>query len=92
MEILQKDDGKNGMFYVEQDNTVLAEMVYVWAGTDKIVIDHTDVSDVLAGKGVGKQMLTKAVEFAREKGLKIIPLCPFAKSVFARVKEFSDVL
>ncbi len=92
MEILQKDDGSKGMFYVEQDNSVLAEMAYVWAGTDKIIIDHTDVSDLLAGKGVGKQMLTKAVEFAREKGLKIIPLCPFAKSVFARVKEFSDVL
>lgn len=92
MEILQKDDGSKGMFYVEQDNTVLAEMVYVWAGTDKIIIDHTDVSDVLAGKGVGKQLLTKAVEFAREKGLKIIPLCPFAKSVFERVKEFRDVL
>lgn len=92
MEILQKDDGSKGMFYVEQDNTVLAEMAYVWAGADKIIIDHTDVSDLLAGKGVGKQMLTKAVEFAREKGLKIIPLCPFAKSVFARVKEFSDVL
>lgn len=92
MEILQKDDGSKGMFYVEQDNVVLAEMAYVWAGADKIIIDHTDVSDVLAGKGVGKQLLTKAVEFAREKGLKIIPLCPFAKSVFARVKEFSDVL
>ena len=92
MEILQKDDGKKGMFYVAQDNNVLAEMTYVWIGSDRIIIDHTEVDNVLSGKGVGKQLVTKAVEFAREKGIKIIPLCPFAKSVFDKVKEFKDVL
>jgi predicted GNAT family acetyltransferase len=44
------------------------------------------------GKGFGKKMVVKAVEFAREKGIKIIPLCPFAKSVFDKTPEFNDVL
>lgn len=92
MEILHKDDGSRGRFYVEKDSTILAEMTYVWTGSDRIIIDHTEVSEVLAGQGAGKQMLTMAVEFAREKGLKIIPLCPFAKSVFDKVSEFRDVL
>lgn len=92
MEILQKDNGNKGAFYVEQEKQILAEMTYVWAGSDRIIIDHTDVNAALKGQGVGKQMVTKAVEFAREKGLKIVPLCPFAKSVFDKVKEFSDVL
>ena len=43
-------------------------------------------------KGYGKKMVTKAVEFAREKGIKILPLCPFAKSVFDKTPEFRDVL
>tara|TARA_R110002073_G_scaffold279026_1_gene443014 strand:+ start:277642 stop:277755 length:114 start_codon:yes stop_codon:yes gene_type:complete len=34
----------------------------------------------------------KAVEFAREKGLKILPLCPFAKKVFNTTDELNDVL
>ncbi len=92
MEILQKDDGNKGAFYVMQDNELLAEMTYVWAGTDRIIIDHTDVNPILKGKGIGKQMVTKAVEFARKEGIKIIPLCPFARSVFDKVKEFNDVL
>lgn len=92
MEILQKDDTKKGVFYVEQENKILAEMTYVWAGTDRIIIDHTDVDASLKGKGVGRQMVSKAVVFAREKGIKIIPLCPFARSVFDKVKEFNDVL
>ena len=92
MEILQNDDGSKGAFYIKQDNEVLAQMTYVWAGTDRIIIDHTEVSDALKGKGAGKQMVAKAVEFAREKGIKIVPLCPFARSVFDKVKEFTDVL
>jgi predicted GNAT family acetyltransferase len=92
MEILQKDDGKKGMFYIEQDKKKLAEMTYVWAGTDRIIIDHTEVSQALTGKGAGKQMVSKAVDFARTKNIKIIPLCPFAKSVFDKVQEFKDVL
>tara|TARA_R110001592_G_scaffold88299_1_gene260020 strand:- start:1251 stop:1529 length:279 start_codon:yes stop_codon:yes gene_type:complete len=92
MEILQKDDTKKGVFYVEKGNEILAEMTYIWAGTDRIIIDHTDVNVSLKGKGIGKQMVTKAVEFAREKGIKIVPLCPFARSVFDKVKEFNDVL
>lgn len=92
MEILQKDDNKKGVFYVEQANEILAEMTYVWAGTDRIIIDHTDVNASLKGKGIGKQMVTKAVDFAREKGIKIVPLCPFARSVFDKVKEYNDIL
>jgi len=92
MEIQHKDDGKKGAFFVKSENKILAEMTYVWAGTDRIIIDHTEVSETLKGKGIGKQMVAKAVAFAREKAIKIIPLCPFAKSVFDKSTEFKDVL
>lgn len=92
MEILQKDDGKKGMFYVENNQQIVAEMTYVWADDTRIIIDHTEVNESLNGKGIGKQMVEKAVIFAREKSIKIIPLCPFVKSVFDKVKEYKDVL
>lgn len=92
MEILQTDDGHKGMFYVEINGKREAEMTYVWAGTDRIIIDHTGVNDVLSGKSAGKQLVAKAVEFARNKGIKIVPLCPFARSVFDKVSEYRDVL
>jgi uncharacterized protein len=77
MEVLQKDNGKKGHFYIVSDEKMLAEMPYTWAGFDKFIIDHTHVSHSLSGKNAGKLMLSKAIEFARKKGLKIIPLCPF---------------
>jgi uncharacterized protein len=92
MEILQEDNGKKGAFYIEQNNKRVAEMTYVWAGIHRFIIDHTEVDDSLKGLSAGKQMLNKAVNFAREKQLKIIPLCPFAKSVFDKTEALRDVL
>ena len=85
-------DGNKGYFHIDIDGKQEAKMTFVFAGEDKIIIDHTEVNPGNEGKGFGKQMIKKAVEYAREKGIKIIPLCPFAKSVFDKVSEFRDVL
>ena len=81
-----------GAFYIEIEGIQEAMMTFVYAGEDKIIIDHTEVNPGNEGKGFGKKMGTTAVEFAREKGIKILPLCPFAKSVFDKTPEFRDVL
>lgn len=81
-----------GAFYIEIEGIQEAMMTFVYAGEDKIIIDHTEVNPGNEGKGFGKKMVTKAVEFAREKGIKIVPLCPFVKSFFDKTSEFRDVL
>ncbi|MBL0134058.1 MAG: N-acetyltransferase [Chitinophagaceae bacterium] len=92
MLIQHKLVGGKGIFYVGQDGAMLAEMVYTKPSEDKMIIEHTEVDDSLAGKGVGKQLLNAAVDYARKHNMKIIPLCPFAKSVFDKVVEIRDVL
>ncbi|HRN78938.1 MAG TPA: GNAT family N-acetyltransferase [Ferruginibacter sp.] len=92
MDILFKDDGAKGAFYVEEAGEELAKMTFVWAGAQKMIIDHTEVSERLGGKGVGKKMVHAAVERARAQGFRIMPLCPFAHSVFEKVPEYRDVL
>ena len=91
MEVKQKNDSSKGVFYIEQNGKTVAQMTYVWVGTNKIIIDHTEVGESLKGQGAGKLMVSKAVEFARLTGIKIIPLCPFAKSVFNKTPDYSDV-
>ena len=88
---LRINDNK-GSFYIEVNGNQEAMITFIFAGEDKIIIDHTEVNPRNEGKGFGKKMVTKAVEFAREKGIKILPLCPFAKSVFDKTPEFRDVL
>ncbi len=91
-QIKLETNAKNGFFSVEINGKTEAKMTFVFAGTDKIIIDHTEVNPGNNGKGLGKKMMTAAVEMAREKNLKIIPLCPFAKSVFEKTSEFRNVL
>lgn len=90
---IQQDNSESkGRFFYKDGEKKLAEMTYSWAGTDRIIIDHTEVDDTLRGQGVGELMVRKAVAFAREKSISIIPLCPFAKSVFQKHDGLRDVL
>ena len=90
MNIEHFDDGKKGSFKATEGENEAGLMTYVWAGEDKLIIEHTVGNP--AFKGIGMELLNKAVAFAREKGVKIIPLCPFAKKMFDRKEEIRDTL
>ena len=90
--VQQNNDEKNGSFEAIIDGKRAGLMTYTWAGEDRFIIDHTEVDEAHNGKGVGKEMLIKAVDFARENGKKIIPLCPFAKATFQKNPDLQDVL
>ncbi len=92
LDVKQQEDASKGSFFIEFEGQKVAEMTYSKAGTDRIIIDHTEVGDELRGQGAGKQMVEKAVAYARAKGIKIIPLCPFARSVFDKNPELRDTL
>jgi uncharacterized protein len=92
MTIQHQEPETKGSFFVEKANIRLAEMTYSKAGPSLIIIDHTDVSDELRGQGAGKQLVEAAVLYARKNKIRILPLCPFARSVFDKTPEWSDVL
>lgn len=92
MEIQHLEKNNKGLFFIREDGKRLAEMTYSRASESMIIIDHTEVSETLKGKGVGLQLVMEAVKYARENQQKILPLCPFAKSVFDKKPETHDVL
>ena len=92
MEIQIIESGSKGMVLAKEKDNQVGSMTYSIAGPELIIIDHTDVDPAYNGKGVGKQMLYKIVEMARQKNIKIIPLCPFAASMFRKIEEIKDVL
>ena len=94
MNFQHKENKRTGMFYLEseKDKETTAEIVYSIELPDRIIIQHTAVSDELRGKNIGYELVKAIVELAREKHLKVVPVCSFASSVFQRKKEFSDVL
>jgi uncharacterized protein len=90
--IKQVFDGKKGSFFYELDGVRMGEMAYVMAGEHKMIIDHTQVDEVLKGQGIGKKLQAELVAYVRAHDIKVIPLCPFAKATFQKTKEWQDVL
>jgi predicted GNAT family acetyltransferase len=92
IQIEQKEKDARGIFFVREENEYLAELVYSLTGPGEMTIEHTEVGEKLKGKNVGLQLVTRAVAYAEEKGLKIIPLCPYAASVFRKKPEWKKYL
>lgn len=93
MEIKQTDDSKKGYFKATENGLEAGVITYTWAGPTKLIIDHTVVNPAFEGKGLGKKLVMAVVEFARQKHVKILPLCTYAKLVFERnEEELKDVL
>ncbi|MBY5420943.1 N-acetyltransferase [Rhizobium leguminosarum] len=90
-EVEREDGASKGRYRIVVEG-VEAEMTYSRAGTQLIIIDHTDVPAALRGRKVGERLVRQAVEDARREGVFIIPLCPFAKAQIERHPEWQDVL
>ena len=91
MQITHERDGHRGAFVVNRDGARLAELTYTVAGS-RVILDHTQVDDSLRGTGTGARLVAAAVEWARAEKVSLLPLCPFARSVFEKTPAYADVL
>lgn len=93
IEIQHINRAKNGLFRAESAGELAGRMTYTWIDAHTFSIDHTIVEEAFGGKGIGKQLVMAGVEYARANQLKIVPICPYAKSLFDKMpEELADVL
>jgi predicted GNAT family acetyltransferase len=87
---IRKDENR---YYIGKNKNIpMAEITYYYSDDKTIVIDHTYVVDTLGGRGIGKLLLDAVVDFARQEGLKIHPVCSFAVKLLNRSPNYKDVL
>lgn len=68
-----------------------AEITFTHRGPNLISADHTGAPDALKGTGVAAAMVDYMVADARERGFKIIPICPYVRARYAKRPEWRDV-
>ena len=100
--IQHKETEKNGIFEARIEEfpetgihtkpLQAGEMTYVRSTAECMIIDHTRVFDGYEGKGIARQLVMAAVDFARANSRKIIPVCSYAQAVLTRTDEYKDVL
>ena len=58
----------------------------------RMLIQHTEVPPILEGRGLAARITRVALEYARSKGLEVVPACSYTASYMAKHPEYSDLL
>ncbi len=57
-----------------------------------LLVTHTGVPNELRNKGIAAEMTKALLEYVREKGYKVHPVCPYTRSYVERHPEYNDIL
>lgn len=58
----------------------------------KLYVLHTEVPEAMEGHGIGGALVRAAMDHAREKGVKVVPFCPFAKAWLNRHHDYDEMV
>jgi uncharacterized protein len=89
-EFIVRDNPAANRFEVEVDGE-LAVADYTIT-PDAIMFRHTEVPQALEGRGVGRALVLAGLKAARDRGLKVIPVCTFFAGYMRRHPETLDLL
>ena len=71
--------------------THAGELVYRERGDDIVAFLHTEVDPGIQRRGLGTALVTGALDDARARGQRIVPLCPFVDSFIRRHPEYAEL-
>jgi predicted GNAT family acetyltransferase len=57
-----------------------------------IIFTHTEVPEVMEGKGVAGRLIKTALDAARVEHYQVVPLCPFVAAYIRRHPEYQDLV
>lgn len=69
----------------------LGFLEYTRPDVGQMRIEYVEVAPELRGTGLGRQLVERAVAFARENRLKVVPICSYARLVIQRDPALSAV-
>ncbi len=58
----------------------------------RIALVHTEVAPTHEGRGIASQLARFALDDARRRGLRVIPICPYVRAYLERHPEDSDIV
>jgi predicted GNAT family acetyltransferase len=89
--LINNVSGQKKRFELHQgDEIVFIE--YIQNNNNIIFLTHTEVPGPLEGKGLGGIIVSKTLNFIKEKGFKMAPLCPFVAAYLKRHPEEAEGL
>lgn len=59
---------------------------------NQIFLVHTEVPEALRGNGWGEKLVGDSLEIIRNKGYKVVPICPFVITYLKRHKSYLNLV
>lgn len=81
---------EKGTFVVQDKAQKIGWVTYTFSAATTIRIEHVEVIPAYRGQEIAKDLVLKVVDFAREKQLKIIPICSYAQALFRKMGAALD--
>lgn len=88
-ELILNQDRKR--FELEADGKI-AFIEFILNNENILFLTHTEVPIGLEGKGVGSAIVSKTLNYIKEKGYTLAPLCPFVAAYLKRHPEWKEIL
>ena len=60
--------------------------------SNRIIFTHTEVHPSLEGRGVASQLARHVLEYARDNGFEVMPLCPYIAGYIGRHPEYRPLV
>ena len=57
-----------------------------------IELIHTEINDEFEGRGLGSRLISFALNDARERGLAVLPICPFVNDYMQRHRQYAGLV
>lgn len=80
-----------GRYVLSVDGTEAGVVAYRLRG-DRLIVDHTEVGERYEGRGLGGRLARRVIDDARDRGLRLVPRCPFFRSYLERHPEHADLV
>ena len=89
--LLVRDNPERHRFEIDLGDGTFAIAEYTLR-PGKIMFTHTEVPEAHEGKGIGTTLMRFALGAARERGLKVIPICPFFAAYMQKHAKVQNLL
>lgn len=85
------DNPEKNRYEIYQDDELAGYVTYK-LDSGQIAFLHTELDPAFAGRGLGSVLVKRVLADARERGLGVLPYCPFVRGYIEKHPEYLDLV
>ena len=89
-DLVVSDHSEQNRYEAHRGSELVGFMTYR-LDSGRIALIHTEVPPELEGQGIGSELVGRALDDIRRRGLIIAPICPFVDDYIQEHPEYADL-